>query len=113
MIGLPKNARLIRALGKELYEASELCRQTGQAARAFKDFRYRTKTSWSCERRVIGKAEHLPKGANPRFVVTSLLRRRHGDRELRPGPVSRVDENRRRSGTGLELCRAVSRLPPC
>jgi hypothetical protein len=28
--------------------------------------------SWSRERRVVAKAEHLPKGANPRFVVTSL-----------------------------------------
>ena len=37
----------------------------------FKDFRYRTLDSWSRERRVIGKAEHLPRGANPRFVVTS------------------------------------------
>ena len=29
-------------------------------------------TARSCERRVIGKAEFLEKGANPRFVVTSL-----------------------------------------
>jgi Transposase DDE domain group 1 len=29
-------------------------------------------SSWSRERRVVAKAEHLPKGANPRFVVTSL-----------------------------------------
>jgi hypothetical protein len=28
--------------------------------------------SWSRHRRVVAKAEHLPKGANPRFVVTSL-----------------------------------------
>lgn len=72
VIGLPKNSRLIRVIGKELHEASELCQQTGQPARVFKDFTYRTKKSWSSERRVIGKAEHLPKGANPRFVVTSL-----------------------------------------
>lgn len=72
VIGLPKNTRLTRALGKELHEACELYRQTGQPARVFKDFRYRTRKSWSCERRVIGKAEHLPKGTNPRFVVTSL-----------------------------------------
>jgi cytochrome c-type biogenesis protein CcmH/NrfG len=38
----------------------------------FKDFTYRTKKSWSRERRVVGKAEHLAKGSNPRFVVTSL-----------------------------------------
>ena len=28
--------------------------------------------SWSRSRRVIGKAEHLEKGANPRFAVTSV-----------------------------------------
>ena len=28
--------------------------------------------SWSRERRVVAKAEHLQKGANPRFIVTSL-----------------------------------------
>jgi hypothetical protein len=33
---------------------------------------YRTRTSWSRERRVVGKAEYLPRGENPRFVVTNL-----------------------------------------
>ena len=33
---------------------------------------YATLTSWSCQRRVVAKAEHLPNKANPRFVVTSL-----------------------------------------
>jgi hypothetical protein len=35
---------------------------------------YATKHSktWTCERRVVAKAEHLPKGKNPRFIVTSL-----------------------------------------
>jgi hypothetical protein len=72
VIGLAKNSRLIRALGKELHEACEQFQQTGQPARVFKDFTYCTKKSWSRERRVIGRAEHLEKGANPRFVVTSL-----------------------------------------
>jgi hypothetical protein len=45
---------------------------TQRPARAFKDFRYQTRQSWACERRVVGKAEHLAKGENPRFVVTSL-----------------------------------------
>ena len=43
---------------------------TGTPARVFKDFRYRTRHSWTSERRVVGKAEFLDKGANPRFVVT-------------------------------------------
>jgi len=38
----------------------------------FKDFTYQTLDSWTRPRRVVGKAEHLAKGANPRFVVTSL-----------------------------------------
>lgn len=72
LFGLPKNRRLLRILGRELYEAQQQFGQTGQPARIFKDFMYRTRTSWSCERRVVGKAEHLAQGANPRFVVTSL-----------------------------------------
>jgi len=72
VIGLAKNQRLTRILGKELHEAQVLFEQTGKPARVFKDFLYRTRQSWSCDRRVVGKAEHLEKGANPRFVVTSL-----------------------------------------
>lgn len=72
VIGLAKNKRLTRILGKELQEAKLLFEQTAKAARVFKDFAYRTQKSWSRDRRVIGKAEHLEKGANPRYVVTSL-----------------------------------------
>jgi len=46
--------------------------QTGQPERIFADFRYQTLDSWSRPRRVVAKAEHLPRGTNPRFVVTSL-----------------------------------------
>ena len=48
----------------------------------FKDFTYRTRKSWSRERRVVGKAEHLAQGANPRFVVTSLAAERFDARAL-------------------------------
>jgi hypothetical protein len=72
VLGLAKNDRLLAELAPELYEAEENYAATGVAARVFRDFRYRTLDSWSCERRTIGKAEHLPRGANPRFVVTSL-----------------------------------------
>jgi hypothetical protein len=73
--GLGKNNRLIEEIQPELEKASEEFEKTGQAARVFKDFRYRTLDSWSRTRRVIGKAEHLAKGSNPRFVVTSLPRK--------------------------------------
>jgi len=73
VFGLAKNARLTRILGRELHEAKLQFEATGHAARVFKDFTYQTRKSWSRERRVVGKAEHLSKGSNPRFVVTSLL----------------------------------------
>jgi len=74
IFGLARNARLQRALGGELMQARAQFEQSGQAERVFKDFDYRTRKSWSRPRRVIGKAEHLAKGANPRFIVTSLSR---------------------------------------
>jgi Transposase DDE domain group 1 len=72
VFGLAKNSRLLRALAPELGQAEQQFGQSGQPARVFKDFSYSTLESWSRPRRVIGKAEHLAKGPNPRFVVTSL-----------------------------------------
>jgi hypothetical protein len=72
VLGLAKNERLIAEIAAELAEAKAQFEQTGASARVFKDFRYQTRESWTRSRRVIGKAEHLAKGANPRFVVTSL-----------------------------------------
>jgi len=72
VLGLAKNERLKAAIAGELDQAAEQYHQTGRAARLFKEFSYQTRESWSRARRVIAKAEHLEKGANPRFVVTSL-----------------------------------------
>ena len=82
VFGLARNSRLVRAVGKELEEAEQAHRHTGRAARRYRDFTYRTRKSWSCTRRVIGKAEYLPKGANPRFVVTNLPTHRAGARRV-------------------------------
>jgi hypothetical protein len=76
VLGLARNRRLVRAVGAELEQAREQRERTGRSARRFKDFRYRTRKSWSRERRVVGKAEQLRGKANPRFVVTSLPRHR-------------------------------------
>lgn len=75
VLGLARNSRLLDALAIDLAWAEEEHQRTGKPARRFKDFRYRTRNSWSRRRRVVGKAEHLAKGANPRFVVTSLKRK--------------------------------------
>jgi hypothetical protein len=72
LFGLAQNARLLQIVGAELQQAKAAFTPTHAAVRVFKDFVYRTHKSWSRERRVVGKAEHLAKGANPRFVVTSL-----------------------------------------
>jgi len=72
VVGLAKNAVLLRAITAESAHAAALYQQTGEAGRVFTEFEYRTHDSWSRPRRVIAKAEHLEKGANPRFVVTSL-----------------------------------------
>ena len=72
ILGLAKNERLKREIAEELEEARKEHEQTEKAARFYKDFRYQTLDSWTRERRVIAKAEHLWKGSNPRFVVTSL-----------------------------------------
>ena len=72
VVGVARNDRLVQALDRELQQAKRACHKSGEAARVFKDFTYRTRETWSRERRVVGKAEYLPKGANPRFVVTSL-----------------------------------------
>ena len=77
VLGLARNPRLVGEITAELAAAKAEAEQTGKAARCFKEFRYRTLDSWSCERRVVAKAEQLPGGSgetspNPRFVVTSL-----------------------------------------
>jgi Transposase DDE domain group 1 len=72
VLGLAKNERLKKEIAEEMKQAEAQFGETQQPARMFKEFRYETLKSWSRERRVIGKAEHLEKGANPRFVVTSL-----------------------------------------
>jgi hypothetical protein len=72
VLGLAKNPRLQAEIASEQEQAAAEHAQTGRAARVFKEFPYQTRESWSRARRVIAKAEHLEKGANPRFVVTSL-----------------------------------------
>src|SRR6266478_4958724 len=74
LLGLAKNERLKAEIAKEMAEAKAQYQQTGRATRLFKEFFYQTLKSWSRVRRVVAKAEHLEKGENPRFVVTSLSR---------------------------------------
>jgi hypothetical protein len=73
-IGMARNSRLAKEM-EDLFVGLEADLESGQASvpcRRFKDFTYSTRKSWSRKRRLIGKAEVLAKGRNPRFVVTNL-----------------------------------------
>lgn len=72
LFGQARNKRLEKMLTEEMACAKQQFDATGKAARVFSELRYQTLESWSRDRRVVGKAEYLEKGANPRFVVTSL-----------------------------------------
>ena len=69
-LGLARNARLRGKLEPSFRDLHEQAPEL--PARRFAEFEYRTLKSWSRSRRVVGKAELLEKGENPRFVVTNL-----------------------------------------
>ena len=72
-LGLAKNSVLIDKLGPALAQArARHCLSGASSVREFTEFEYRTHESWSRLRRVIGKAEVMNAGENPRFVVTNL-----------------------------------------
>ncbi len=82
ILGLARNSRLCRFLEKELKEVREHYINTQEETRKFVDFVYKTLKSWSCNRRVVGKAEYLSKGENPRFVVTNLCKQEYEGKSL-------------------------------
>jgi Transposase DDE domain group 1 len=104
VFGLARNERLVGAIADELAiaEAESLAR--GGPARRFADLAWRTLDSWSRERRVVTKAEHLPKGPNPRFIVTSLAAKEIDARTLYEDVYC---------ARGQVENRMYGRLPPC
>lgn len=82
VFGLARNPRLEASIAEELAEVKAKAKDSGKPERIFKELRYQTRNSWSRERRVVAKAEHLQKGANPRFIVTSLTSQAFDAQEL-------------------------------
>jgi Transposase DDE domain group 1 len=82
VFGLARNQRLEPMIASELAEAKAIFAATAKPVRIFKELDYRTRDSWSRSRRVVAKAEHLEKGSNPRFIVTSLPKEQIGGQEL-------------------------------
>ena len=71
--GLAKNSGLIAKLAGALADArARRCLSGAASVRVFSEFEYRTQSSWSRSRRVVGKAEVMAAGDNPRFVVSNL-----------------------------------------
>ena len=77
LVGIARNKVLERLLHPTMSVAQSLCFDQEKTVRVFTEFDYAAK-SWNKKRRVIGKAECMARGANPRFVVTNLK----GDRRF-------------------------------
>ena len=75
-LGYSVNSRLRKAVAVPLWKLrQEVADENGEvetSARRFTELRYRTKDSWSRQRRVIAKLELLPGKTNLRFIVTNL-----------------------------------------
>ena len=70
-IGYSRNAVITRKVAYLLELARLQFCKTGEKARLFDDVYYAAKT-WAQPRRLVMKAEWLPKGGNPRFVLTNM-----------------------------------------
>ena len=82
IFGLAQNARLKKQIEPEMAQAEKPYEQSKAPARVFTEFFYATQDTWSRQRRVIAKAEHIADKANPRFVVTSLSQQQMAAQEL-------------------------------
>lgn len=70
-LGLEKNVRLIAMVQSGLDRVQAHSEQSAREARSFTTLSYAART-WSRERYVVAKLEHLVDKSNPRFVVTNL-----------------------------------------
>jgi DDE family transposase len=103
LFGLARNSRLFDEIAIDLAWAAAEHQKTGKPARRFKDFFYATRDSWSRRRRVIGKAEHLAKGANPRFIVATSRRSKNRAGRGEGPPHVKVRRCRSRTSTDAEV----------
>jgi hypothetical protein len=71
IVGIAKNARLHTLSAKLQHRAERKYRKRSAKVRLFAQFKYKANT-WDRKRRVLAKAEHSERGANPRYVVTNL-----------------------------------------
>ena len=72
VFGLAQNPRLKQPIATAMEAVRQRRQASGKAEREFQELRYQTLDTWTRERRVVAKVEHLPRGENPRFIVTSV-----------------------------------------
>ena len=72
VFGLAQNPRLKQPIATAMEAVRQRQQASGKAEREFQELRYQTLDTWTRERRVVAKVEHLPRGENPRFIVTSV-----------------------------------------
>lgn len=71
IVGMGQNKRLNKLLAPTMELAQMEYNKTEEKQRYFDSFLYKA-NSWSCERRIVGKAEITRHGENHRYVVTNL-----------------------------------------
>jgi hypothetical protein len=73
VFGMARNPLLEKLVRAPLEQARQQWEHIQQPARVFVEFEHETVSgTWSRQRRVVAKAEHIDGKSNPRFVVTSL-----------------------------------------
>ncbi len=70
--GMAGNTRLLKKIDPQMVEAEKLFVKSKAAERVFSRFPWKTQSSWSRNRDVIARVEHLPGKKNPRFIVTDI-----------------------------------------
>ena len=114
VFGLARNERLVGAVADELAPAEAESLALRRPGAPLRDFPWRTLDSWSRTRRVVAKAEHLPKGANPRFVVTSLPAAEIDARTLYEDVYCARGDMENRIKEQQPICSPIApRPPPC
>jgi len=71
VVGIAKNKRILKQAEPWISQAAMHFDHTQEKQRVFGEITYKA-NSWDRPRFVIVKAEHLEKGANPRFIITNL-----------------------------------------
>ncbi|WP_410525826.1 transposase [Rickettsia endosymbiont of Oedothorax gibbosus] len=71
IVGIAQNTRLNKLLEPLMQQSNEAFTISKEKQRFFSEFKYKA-DSWSRHRKIVGKAEVISLGENPRYIVTNL-----------------------------------------